>query len=201
MFVVCTKLDGKQTLLSIRVSKLQTLNYKFDFLNVSSLMRLVSLRTNKKRIIQIYLFLGTCRNIYYITSDYTKHLLAEHSSYVCSLCLRSTFARYEYSSIPLFLNHLLEHKIGRYQCRYCVFGAETADVMLQHYTTEHCNKQPISYLRKFMKGNHNEVIIFKMDFTHNPLLKMNQKLFNYRIFKAKSGGENQRSLSIGVSKL
>ncbi|XP_014479925.1 PREDICTED: uncharacterized protein LOC106747127 isoform X2 [Dinoponera quadriceps] len=84
-----------------------------------------------------------CRKKFYVPETFILHLGTKYSSstllptYNCHLC-KST-----YHTIKAFMNHYkTTHGLAKYQCLYCLHGADTPHEMLQHLSVWHWGQPP-----------------------------------------------------------
>ncbi|XP_057319412.1 uncharacterized protein LOC130663885 [Microplitis mediator] len=81
-----------------------------------------------------------CNKLFYVPEAFIAHLKTKHGStlalFKCHLCETTNF------KAELLINHYKMHGIYKYQCLYCLSGADATIELHNHLGTSHCNRPP-----------------------------------------------------------
>ncbi|XP_047351977.1 uncharacterized protein LOC124950004 isoform X1 [Vespa velutina] len=95
---------------------------------------------NRHDYIQPFVCQHECGKVFYIPETFISHLKTKHSVtlsiYKCHLCSASCL------KIEQLIIHYKIHGIYKYQCLYCLNGADSFSDMLTHLSLFHCNRLP-----------------------------------------------------------
>ncbi|XP_076294101.1 uncharacterized protein LOC143215675 isoform X2 [Lasioglossum baleicum] len=95
---------------------------------------------NRPACIHPYICEHDCGKVFYVPELFVAHLKSKHWSptakFKCHLCTVTC------SQIDQLITHYKIHWIYKYQCQYCLSGADTLNDMYSHLSSFHCNRLP-----------------------------------------------------------
>ncbi|XP_078039406.1 uncharacterized protein LOC144471336 isoform X2 [Augochlora pura] len=95
---------------------------------------------NRLACIHPYICEHDCGEMFYVPELFVAHLKSKHSSrndkFKCHLCSVTC------SQTEQLITHYKVHWIFKYQCQYCLSGADSPNDMHKHLSSFHCNRLP-----------------------------------------------------------
>ncbi|XP_025191461.1 uncharacterized protein LOC112591757 [Melanaphis sacchari] len=132
------------------------IKYVFHNDQKPSILKLKNRRGERKEIVKAVDFkkfvpryvcnIGCCTFSSYINSDFLSHLRLDHvhcDQFFCDLCAKNNDNGFVSSNPKIFVKHFNLHKINKYQCIFCLFGAECIEVIIIHLAMEHFEYEPL----------------------------------------------------------
>ncbi|XP_008184073.2 uncharacterized protein LOC100575459 isoform X3 [Acyrthosiphon pisum] len=128
-----------------------------------SILRLKDRHDNSDEIVKVVDFnefviryvcnIGNCAFYSYMKSDFLNHLSNDHvecDQFHCDICDKSNENGFVAHNPIAFVKHFSVHNMNTYQCIFCLFGAESLNLMIIHLAMEHFEYEPLCLERSLI---------------------------------------------------